>query len=69
MGRDLMTFELQEDDTEVNPTPPETVVHNLWVNQRMLVALLKRCGHEIDADIETRWYEDGVRVRWTTPVI
>lgn len=45
------------------------IEHSVFVDNRMIVALLKRCGHEIDAAAtEVRWLGDGAHVKWTTSV-
>jgi len=48
----------------------QQIEHSVFVNERMLIALLKRCGHEIDAAATTvRWLGDGARVTWTTSLL
>lgn len=47
----------------------QRIEHFLFINEAMLIALLKRCGHEIDANADVRWVEDGARVKWKTSVI
>ncbi len=47
----------------------QRIQHALFINEAMLIALLKRCGHEIDTDVDIHWTLEGARVKWTTPVI
>ncbi len=48
----------------------QRIEHALFVDDTMIVAMLKRCGHEMeDNTIDLKWTDFGVRVTWTTSVI
>jgi hypothetical protein len=54
---------------ETKTNEPQRIHNELSIDYAMLLALLRRCGHEIGNDVTVHWLDDEVRVEWTTPVI
>lgn len=45
------------------------IENQLFVNDRMLLALLRRCGHDVPKDTIIEWHWDGARIKWTTSIL
>jgi len=51
-------------------TPSQRIEHAIFIDNHTLIAMLKRCGHEVEEDtVDVKWTADGARVKWTTAIL